>query len=772
MTGVALGPRVGNLPAEITSFVGRRTELAETRRLVAASRLVTITGVGGVGKTRLALRAATELGPEFDGGAWAVELSSVREPDLLVNAVTAALGAPDRPGGTELDVLAGHLADRRLLLVLDTCEHLVDACAMLAEVLLPAAPGLRILATSREPLDVPGEHVLRVQPLPLPSGGAADPGDAMTLFAERAAAAVQGFAITPENAPLVARLCDRLDGLPLAIELAAVQTRALSVEQIVRQLDDRFRFTRGRRTQIGRHQTLRAAIGWSHELCTPAERLLWARLSVFPGDFDLESAERVCSDDEISAEAVFDLVVRLVEKSVVQMDNRGTGVRYRLLATIREFGAERLDRLGATGTFRRRHRDRFAELAELALGELAGFERSAWSERLAREHSSLRAALDYSFTTPGEAAAGLRMTSAMWALWVPRGLLNEGRLWLDRFLAANPEPSLDRARSLSTAIAVAILQGDRERAGQLLPEGYALAERYDNKHLLTKMEMLRGVLTVGDDPKLGKELLEDAWRRFRETGYMHPVALISLPMLAGTCCLLGELDQAREYAEEGRRIAVEHGDRWTESYALWSLACAQWAAQQPEAAQETGRACLRLKVEIADGVGRAITLDLLAWCAMSLGEHERAARLTGAAARLWDDLGPPMFGWAGLTVVHDQCAGRVERALGEDAYAEAVRAGRALAPDAAIEEALRGVPDETEPPTAAPGADGTDPLSPREREVADLVVEGLSNREIAERLVIAKRTADSHMEHIMAKLGMSSRSQLAAWVIDRRRSRI
>ncbi len=326
--------RKGNLPAEVTRFVGRRRELSQIRDALERYRLVTLRGVGGVGKTRLAVRMAADVRRSFADGVWLVELSALRNAELLPRTVAACLGLPDQASGDPVDLLADHLADRHLLLILDTCEHLVDACAKLAEALLRAAPRLRILATSREPLDVMGEQALLISPLEVPHPDAPAAGsDSVTLFVDRADAMMPGFTLTEANQRPVAEVCRGLDGIPLALELAAVRLRTMSIEQIAARLDDRFRLLGTARTSLNRHQTLSAAVGWSHDLCTPAEQRLWARLSVFPGDFDLEAAEHVCAGDTVAADTLFDTLGRLVEKSIVLCEQDGR--RYRMLDTIR-----------------------------------------------------------------------------------------------------------------------------------------------------------------------------------------------------------------------------------------------------------------------------------------------------------------------------------------------------------------------------------------------------------------------------------------------------
>ena len=447
---------VGNLPAELTSFVGRRGEVAEVRRLLSGSRLVTLTGVGGVGKTRLALRAAAGLRRAFGDGVWLVQLDQLRNEALVAQAVTGVLGLHARSGFSPEAALAEYLADRRLLLLLDNCEHLVDAVAKLADQLLRAAPGLRVLATSRESLNIAGETVLPVAPLPAP-----DPGQPLTvatlarfpavgLFAERARQVVPGFTVTEANMAAVAGICHRLEGLPLAIELAAARARVLSAEQIQARLGDRLGLlTRGGRANPTRQQTLRASIGWSYELCSQAERLLWTRLSVFAGGFELDAAEGICADDQLAAGDVLDLLAALADKSVLIAEHGASGVRYRLPETLREFGQERLRESGEYTALRRRHRDWYEQLARQADTSWLSRQTADRVARLFREHANVQAAQDFCQTEPGEAEAGLRIAMHVWLFYYFDGVRQRGPV--PARPGASPDGRADRLEGAGTA---------------------------------------------------------------------------------------------------------------------------------------------------------------------------------------------------------------------------------------------------------------------------------------------------------------------------------
>jgi predicted ATPase len=438
--GAGSGRLVGNLPGEATSFVGRRRETAQAARLLRRGRLLTLTGVAGVGKTRLALRVAAHAREAFPDGVWLVELAALTEDTLLAQTVADVLGIQNRLDVPTVDTLVGYLADKQLLLVLDNCEHLLDACAvlaseLLASELLAAAPGVRILATSRQALRAAGEYLLEVPPLPVLDLGqpmttrALARGEAVRLFAERAALARPGFAVDAGNHAAIVRICQRLDGIPLAIELAALRVRAMPVTEILTGLDDYLRFlATGSRIAVPRVQTVRAAIDWSFALCSHDEQQLWARASVFAGGFDLDAAEAVCRGQSIAREDVFELVAALVDKSILTRASHDTPARYRMLETIRHYGQERLAASGQQTAVCARHRDHYRRQVTRAEQEWLGPNEQAWFTTSRREHPNLRAALEFCLTEPGEARAGLEITAALFHYWVRSGRHGGGPL--------------------------------------------------------------------------------------------------------------------------------------------------------------------------------------------------------------------------------------------------------------------------------------------------------------------------------------------------------
>ncbi|MFF5572832.1 ATP-binding protein [Streptomyces luteogriseus] len=1030
------------LPAETTSFVDRRGELTQGRELLARARLVTLTGPGGVGKTRLAARIAARVRRAFPDGVRFVHLSGLHDPALVPLAAADALGLHDRSAQPALDALVEQVRDRRLLLVVDNCEHLAAACARLAAALLHGTEGVRILATSRHRLGLTEEHLLEVRPLPVPDPhadlSAADGYPALTLFADRAAAVVPGFRLTPANRASVARLCHRLDGLPLAIELAAVRMRVLDVDQLLDRLDDRYRFlTTGSPAALPRHQTLRAAVAWSHDLCTLPEQTVWARLSVLAGSFDLETAEAVCADatpetvarppegggdlppaapwpaapwpaapwsalpvrpregfgadarggggfgggagptggsgaggwfgdgagaggrpadgsgvrlrptygagagvragegfgggvrptdgsgagiragegsrsgvrakegsaaggwfgdgpgacvrstDEAGAcvrstggsgvglragdgsgasgeppddrtgtrvrptdgpgtrvqpvggsdariqpadypgtrvqpvggsdariqpadypgtrvqpadnpgarlhpaaeptgtaltllpppgprtDDVLEAVAGLVDKSVLCREPGPGGVRYRLLDTLRQYGLEQLRRVaGEEEAARRRQRDWMLRRAEACEGGWFGPGQPETVARLRADRDNLRAALDFSLSTPGEALAGLRLAGTLWFYWHACGASREGLYWLDRALAAAPEPTRERARGLWVAGLLAAATRDFPRGHRHAGEALALARALGDAAEAAHAEYVIGVIRLfGDD-------LPGALRHFETTVARGPVpgqhlSLVGLDQVELACALafLGEAERAVEVCEQALALCERHDEKWVRSYVLRILALAHSVRRDWPRAERHGREALRLKLAVHDVIGIALTLDLLASIAAERGAHEHAALLLGGADRAWADIDTGRWGSHTLNSARRDSEERSASALGRDAFERAHRRGHALGLAELVGHACQepGRPHPAEATAVPPPHDDTPVrLTRRETEVARLVAEGLANQQIADRLVIARRTAEGHVERILSKLGFSNRSQIAAWMTAQR----
>lgn len=784
-----------HLPVETTSFVDRRGEQAEGRELLARARLVTLTGPGGVGKTRLAARLAARVERAFPDGVRFVHLAGLHDPALVPLAAADALGLHDHSARPPLAALVEQVRDRRLLLVLDNCEHLLQACAELAAALLRGTTGVRVLATSRHRLALTEEHLMEVRPLPVPDpdgdpracpqtpAGAATPGQALTaadgypalaLFADRAAAVVPGFRITADNWAAVARLCRRLDGLPLAIELAAVRMRVLGVEQLLERLDDRYRLlTAGSSAALPRHQTLRAAVDWSHELCTGQEQLVWARASVLSGGFDLETAEAVCADGErVRPYDVLEAVAGLVDKSVLGRETGPDGVRYRLLDTLRHYGLDRLRQLeGEEDATRRRQRDWMQRRAADCERAWFGPGQREIVARLRADQDGLRAALDFSLATPGERLAALRLAGTLWFYWHACGAPREGRYWMERALDANPAPTGERARGLWVAGLLAAATQDMGEGLRRARDAHALAE-----HLGDRAEAAHAAYVIGVIRLFGNEL-PAALEHFEATVARGPVpgqhlSLHGLDQVELACALgfLGEADRAVEVCERARRLCEEHGEEWVRSYVLRMLALAHTVKEDWTEAGRHAREALRLKLAVHDVTGIALTLDLLAHIAAREDAHDHAAALLGGADRTWADIDRDRWGSAALGAIRSGSGERALAALGRAAFERSYEKGGALGLAELVAYATQG--KQSPHRTAAretngrrrsrPAQGGT--LTRRETEVAALVAQGLANQQIADRLVIARRTAEGHVERILSKLGFSNRSQIAAWV--------
>jgi non-specific serine/threonine protein kinase len=751
----------GELPAEATSFVGRRQELALLDTCLRQARLVTLTGPGGVGKTRTAVRGAHRLRARFPDGVTLVPLSALADPRLLPNTVAAALDLPEQTALPAQDALAAYLKDKTALLILDTCEHLVDACAVLVEELLRAAPQLHVVATSRQPLDVAGEHILPVPPLAVADSGPAD--DALQLFTDRAAAAVPGFTVDDDNRADVLDLCRRLDGIPLAIELAVSRLRVLSPEEMLNRLDHRFQLlTGGRRTAVPRHQTLRTTIGWSYELSTEPERMLWARLAVCAGEFSLDVAEAVGAEGALPVEGVLDALIGLVEKSVVLRVESEHGTRYRMLDTIREFGLEQLGPGAEAERTRRRHRDHFLRRARFFDAEWTGDRQAVLLREMVRDQADVRVALEFCVADPDDPSAGLRMATLLWGYWHCTGLLTEGRYWLRRALDRCPEDRPERVKALWLTCWFMDMQGERGDTFALLDEAEAIALRIGDRTGLAWTRTFRHHSRYFRGRTDGvAEGFEAARRELAEQG--DETGLLMSGFIVGFFHVLnGGTGEGIALSEDSlRRNAATPAELWSRGWALWVKSIGLWLKGEHLESIECARQGIRAKAVLHDLMGVAHFLEGFAWRAAELRHFERVAVLQGAADALWRRaVKEARFGIRVLHDLHGGAADAAREALGNDGYDTAFREGGRLPTNAAVALALA---DEAAPaapavPAQPPGAG--DGLTPRQRQVAGLVARGLTNREIAEKLVISKRTVDAHVEHILAKFGFTSRSQI------------
>ncbi|MFI9627733.1 ATP-binding protein [Streptomyces sp. NPDC052042] len=677
---------VGNLPAELSEFVGREAELAALGRLMDRVRLVTVSGAGGVGKTRCALKVATFLEKRYCGDVRVVELSTVHDPELLDHAVVDALGLSDHTGRPPRTILRDELTGRRLLLVIDGFEHLVDACAGLVGELLRRHPRLRVLAAGRLPLDVDGEHVFPLAPM--------TDEDALRLFTERAAAVRPGFRLTERNRAAVRELCRRLDGIPLALELAAERLRALSVEEVLRRLDDRFRLLAGSsRSALPRHRTLRTAIGWSHELCTPEQRLLWARLSVFAGQFDLEAAEYVCGGAGLPADSVLEALGGLLARSVVVREEPAAGSRYRMLDTMREYGAEWLEAAGDTDRLRRRHRDWFVGLATWCELDWFGPRQHQVAARAASELPNLRQAMECSLEIPGEAHLAQYLAGTLWFLWVGCGRLAEGRRWLEHVLEEESPYDSSRLKALWVLGQVAVVQGDPVGAIAALHECREEADRAgDATATAYAVHRLGCLALVTDDIARARELLTEALGRYWELGELNSNVLMARVELAMAVAFCGDLDEAMAICEEVTEVCDDLGERWALSYALNVRAFAALQEGRPGRARALLGESLTDAHTFHDLVGSALALELLALVTVVEGDAAEAALLRGAADRIWASVGPPLFGSAYFGRSRARCERLARRELGDGPYEAGLRAGARLDLDAVVARVLASGP--------------------------------------------------------------------------------
>jgi predicted ATPase/class 3 adenylate cyclase len=637
-----------NLPRQLTSFVGREQEMAEVRRLLGTTYLLTLTGVGGAGKTRLALQVAAEIPEEYPDGVWLVELAALSDPDYVPQAVASALGVREVPGRPLVTTLLDYLQRKKLLLILDNCEHLIAACARLAEAILRAGQNLRMLATSREALNIPGEVAWRVPSLLLPEFRNLPPLEELTrfesvrLFIERATAAQPSFTLTRENATWVAALCRQLDGIPLAIELAAARVPAMAVEQIAARLDDRFRLLgRANRSSLPRHQTLRAVMDWGYQLLSEQEQRVFRRLSVFMGGWSLEAAEAVCGGEGIEAFDILDLLTQLVFKSLAVMDEQQGDVRYRALETVRQYGLDKLRESKEADLIHRRHRDYFLRLAEQAKPELSGKNQGLWLDRLEREHDNLRAALAWS-TAGGEAEVGLRLATAISRFWSVRGYFEEWRKSLTDILS-RPDAVTStavRAEALSEAGRLAWRQGDHVQARAFYEESLAIRRaRGDRLGIAQALSNLGIIAREQGDHAAARALTEESLEMRRAVGDRLGVAyaLNNLGLIARE---QGEYAAARALHEESLAIKRELGDKMGMAYAFNNLGLVASAEGDYAQARSFYQQSLALSRELGDKGGIiSYALNNLGNVAYLQGDHEAACALLEESLAIKRELG-------------------------------------------------------------------------------------------------------------------------------------
>jgi len=816
----SLGSVPNNLPVQVTSFVGRHQEIAELRRLLAEHRLVTIVGPGGSGKTRLALQTAAQSLEPFPDGIFLVDLSALVDPEVIPSVASAALRLQVDQRRPVQESLVEALAPKRSLLVLDNCEHLITACARLVSTLLLTCPQLRIIATSREPLGVAGElawaaPVLSLPPLQgAPTLERLSRYDSVRLFAERASAVSGGFALTEQNGPVIAALCCQLDGIPLAIELAAARTRVLSVQQIAERLDDRLSLlTSGSRTIAARHQTLRAAIDWSYDLLTPVERTLWQRLSVFAGGFSLEAAEAVCAAGAIQVDAVLDLLAQLVEKSLVVAEESGGKKRFRLLETMRQYARQRLIESGEEAALQSAHLAWIVGYAETARQGLWSPEVGVWIETLEDEKENVREALQRA-EQRGLTDQAIRICGGLWRFWYLRGYVLEHYDRLRRLADSpfGPEVRADLARLLDgLGIFVAEVRGDLVGGERAFTRSIALSrEAGDLEGIASAYTHMGGMFSRHGKYEEALPALREAVRYGRGTD--NPVLIgLALGKLGVLYSFMGEPELARSALHEAAAIQQRAGDEGglrathlylghvavnEKEYAVardhyeYALALCRKVSDQislvsvlngcGEAVYHLGqyaqaRAYLTEALTVCSGINDflflLLSLEAMAWVSAAEGRAEVALLLAGgtAALRKQFDVSPsprrrermaeamrPAF-----RAMDEATAQRVMEAGARMSQAELV--ALACAPPEAqrepqpLPEPLPSPPDE---PLIPPGH-----LTTREQEVLRWLALGLTTKEIGQQLHLSPRTVEKHEENIRAKLQVPNRAALVVLAV-------
>ncbi|HEX7265012.1 MAG TPA: LuxR C-terminal-related transcriptional regulator [Candidatus Dormibacteraeota bacterium] len=751
-----------NLPAELSSFVGREHQLTELRQLLRKSRLITLTGPGGAGKTRLALRLAADVLDRYPDGVWLVDLASLNDPRLLDQTVASACGVREEGRRPMVEVLDEWLSKRKTLLILDGCEHLVDASSSLVSRLLRFCSKLTILVTSREPLGVPGELIWRTPSLSVAKmEDAGHPelllaSDAVRLYVERARLGRPGFQLDESAAGPVVQICARLEGMPLAIELAASLSGVMTQEETLDRLHDRFRLlTGGSRTALPRHQTLRAAVDWSYGLLSDPEREILARLSVFAGGFDLAAAEAIATSESIDARAVLPLLSRLVHKSLVVADHGETQrTRYRMLDTIREYAADKLQP-GDEQDIRRKHSRYYVHWCTRANAEIRSHEQVTWLRRLDDEQGNIRLALEWSIAE--DSVDALRLIGAMYRTWSVRGHLAEAMDWLDRALAtsaSDPEP-----RSLAHLARAHIrwLHGDYEEAHSNVLICLDLCRDLPlSSTRVTAITMLAILSSGSGDWITAMHLHEEA---FQLAWQLNDPVLVasSLNNLGLIAMERGDNEVARGRLEQALTAFRQAGDRFTLSLTLDSLARVNVNLGANDEARANYLEALTISQQFQDSANASISLDGLARLEVLDGRAARALHLASAAQNLRKVTGVEPA--PELKQQIDETVSAARGKLGREAADAAWKQGATLD----MEEAIRYA---TGAQVSKAGGDGS-PLTAREREVALLIAEGRTNAEIAGRLKMAGRTADAHVEHIRNKLGLRTRSQIAVWAHER-----
>ena len=813
-----LSSPIGNLPTLLSTFIGREREAIEVRKLLSNHRLVTLTGAGGSGKTRLSIKLANELLDEFEQGIWFVQFAPLADETLLSHAVASTLGVPEKKKRIVVDGIIDHLQNQHSLLVFDNCEHLISACARLAEKLLQTCPSIKILTTSREPLNIPSEVIWSVPPLSLPerqpwrdpnSGQIAlsvyRESESVQLFLNRAALALPDFELTMENGNWVAEICRRLDGMPLAIELAAARMRSLSVQQIAERLDDRFNLlTGGNRTAPDRHKTLAATIDWSYALLSEKEQELLRRISAFSSGATLEAIESVCVGDGVEAGEVLNTMSQLVDKSLVVADQRSSATRYSFLETIRQYARQKLIESGEFDETKDRHLQYFVGWAEMADANLESNDQPLWLARFEIEHDNLRTALQWSNTKDKDVDTGLRLAAACGNFWRYHGHMNEGRARFSMILSREgaQERTFSRAHALTKAAYLAYMQSDYPAVDSLGKEALSIWNELGDdgkKNLAFTLDLLGELASEVGDYEYMHNYFQEALDIFRELDDLRGIGNM-LMEIGWAWMRVGELQKAEKYLQECQsvfktlndqrnlgfsysglgEIAIRQGeyesavslfqqglslarqieDNWLVAAMLGSLG---WVALNQNYLIEMKnvlRESLALRTKLGDKGGTAWCLEKLGNAAFIEEQYEKSAGIYGAAAALRTPINS-VIDEADLPE-YNRIISDLQSALGKAAFDSAWTEGESMPLEEVIELALAESNQSIQSEKEKFGG-----LTKREREVAKWVAQGKSNREIAEKMSVTLKTVEANVTRILKKLNFESRVQIAAWAIEK-----